>query len=170
MSQVFVANGTHQHQQFIYRVPESPSVRRLEIPAGRQAKFNEDFTDGQLPHIITQLERFGAVPQSDVKAITAPRTLVYSVNKQPIAANKLDEARELDEAARQEVAAQQTENAGLALLSTSAQHTNPDAIKSTSLEVTQLSDQGDDPVKGGVDVEIGVSRSAGKMQTGKRTG
>ena len=146
-------------------------MRRLEVPAGRQQKFPEDFSDGQqLDSLIKQLERFGAVPASDLNAIEKPRALVYAIDRKPIPVGKIDEARERDEAARQEVSAKQTENAGLALLATDAARGNQDAVKSTSLEVTQLNDQSEDAQKGGVDVEVGVSHSAGKKQTGKRRG
>ncbi len=173
MAQVHIANGTHQNQHFFYRVVEAQTLRKIEIPAGRQQKFPEDFVEGhQLDSLIKQLERFGAVPASEVSHIEKPRALVYSIDRKPISVGKIDEAREKDEAARQEVSAQQTENAGLTLLATAAQRGNPEAIKTTSLEVTQLNDQGEDPKRGGVDVEVSVSTnaSAGKKQMGKRRG
>jgi len=168
MAHVYVANGTHQHQHFLYRVVESKSLRRLEIPAGRQQRFPEDFSEGQqIDEIIRQLERFGAVPASDVPAVHTPRALVYSVGK-PIKSDPIDAARERDEEVRQDVAAQKTEEAGLAQFSTLAQHGAQASLKSSTLEVTQMETVGDRPEKDGVDFEAKVDTKAGKRANSKR--
>ena len=164
---VFIANGTHQHMNFNYRLAEMGSFGSLEIKAGRQARFPMDLNDTQLAMLITQLERYGAVGVPDVKHITIPRTLIYSVDRK-ISSDKINEAREMDEAARQEVAAQKLEEAGLAQFPTDDQLAG--ATKSTSLEVIQLGDQGQENVKGGVDTQVLVSKSAGRKETGKRKG
>ncbi|MHB8406234.1 MAG: hypothetical protein ACYDCJ_12505 [Gammaproteobacteria bacterium] len=163
---VFVANGTHQHMHFNYRLPEKNSFRSLEIRAGRQARFSEDLSDTDLASLISQLERYGAVGVADVKHITIPRTLLYSVDRK-ISSDKIDEARVKDEAARQEVAAQKLEEAGLAQFPTD--HL-AGATKSTSLEVVQLGDQGQEGIKGGVDTQVVVSKTAGRKAVGKRKG
>ncbi len=174
MSHLFVANGTHQHQQFMYRVlgvnyskDEYRPPRRLEIPAGRQQKFPEDFTEDQLEDVIKQLEQYGAVPVSDLHVLH-PRALVYKVDRKPIEADEIDEARSQDEEARQEVSAQQLENAGLAQFASVASRDNGH-LQSTSLEVTQLNDVDDKAAKNGVDVEVNVSpKNTGKSSTERR--
>jgi|SRR6185503_1423949 len=161
---VFVANGTYQHMDFNYRLPEMPSFRRLEIKAGRQEKFPEDLNDLEVESLIKQLERFGAVQVSDVKSITIPRSLVYSVDRK-ISSDKINEAREKDVDARQEVAAEMLTNAGLAQFPQDEQLAA--VTKSTSLEVVQLDNQGKD-AKNGVDAEVVVSKTAGKRETTTR--
>ncbi len=165
--QIFVANGTHQHIAFNYRLPEMTSFRCLEIKAGRQAKFPEMLNDSEVSMLVAQLERYGAVSVPDVKHITIPRTLIYSVDRK-IASEKIDEARRKDEEARQEIAAQKLEEAGMAQFPTDDYMAG--ATKSTSLEVNQLGDQGQENVKGGVDAEITVTKTAGRKTTGKRKG
>ncbi len=164
---VYVANGTHQHIQFNYRLPEMNSFRTLEIRAGRQTRFPEDLSDMSLSVLVAQLERYGAVGVADVKNIVLPRSIIYSVDRK-ISSDKINEAREKDEAARQEVAAQKLEEAGLAQFPTDERLAG--LTKSTSLEVVQLGDQGQESVKGGVDAEITVSKRAGRKETGKRKG
>lgn len=164
---VYVANGTHQHIQFNYRLPETKSFRALEIRAGRQTRFTEDFDEHALSVLVEQLERYGAVGVADVKNIVLPRSLIYSVDRK-ISSDKINEARLKDEAARQEVAAQKLEEAGLAQFP--ADERLASATKSTSLEVIQLGEQNQEGVKGGVDAEITVSKRAGKKETGKRKG
>lgn len=164
--QIYLANGTHQHVQFNYRLPEHNSFRTLEVKAGRQVRFPEDLSETDVNHLVSQIERYGGVGVSDVKHIMIPRSLVYSVDRK-ISSDKIDEARTRDEIARQEVAAQKLEEAGLAQFPSDgelAAHTN-----STSLEVIQLGDQGDG-VKGGVDSLVTVAKSAGRKTTGKKHG
>lgn len=166
-AKIYIANGTPQNHQFHYRVPERQNPRIVDIPAGRQVSIDGD-NEETTAMIIEQLERYGAVPKSSIRLIRSPRTLIYSIDRKAIDSNKIDEARERDEVARQEVAAQKTQDAGLSLLPiASNKGGNPDAIKATSLEVTQVSDMGE--TKNGVNVEINVRKDApGKMQTGKR--
>lgn len=167
MPHLHIANATHQNQQFHYRIPEKVRTLAIDIPAGRQVRIPFDLNEEEVAAVVAQLERFGAVPKSDVRAILRPRALLYSVDRKPIEADKLDEARERDEVARQEIAAEQTQNAGLALLHTATKQGNPNSVKATSLEVKQMTDLGE--VKEGVNVEINVSKDApGKMQTSKR--
>ena len=170
MSQVFVANSTYQHFHFNYSIPEVMGFRTLEIRAGRQRKFPEDFNETQLQAVLTQLERYGAVAVSDIRYITLPRSLVYSVDRE-LSSDKINEARKKDEAARQEISAQKTEEAGLVLPAIAQAQSGNIEVRATSLEVTQLEDRDSvDAVKGGVDVEVRVDKSAGKRRASKRRG
>ena len=177
MAELYVANGSHQRLLFQYRVPaEAVRIREILIPPGRQVKFNEDFDETQLASVVEQLERYGAVPVKEIGTIIYPRSLVYSVSRKAISSDAINAAREADEKARQEVAAEQTEKAGLSLLAIAESAGPP--VESTSLEVVEL--QSHDPNLGlgerqdrqrrGVDVEITVSKKLRGKTTTKRRG
>jgi hypothetical protein len=167
--QVFIANGSLRNWEFMYRVPENPTVRRLQIRAGGQERFPEDFSDAALPEVVKQLHRVGAVPHNNVDASRSPSGLIYRVGK-PIGSDDIDEAREHDVQVRQDIAGDKTEAAGLASFATLARP-NPDAINDAQLEVVQLTNQGE-PERGGVNFEAEVSRKAptGAKRVGKRRG
>lgn len=169
MPQIFIGNPSTQHRRFCYRIPERPLPRTLHVPALSQVKIEGNFDDDVTKFIVQQLEAFGAVPKSDLNSIRSPRALVYYVGRNPIEEGKLDEAQKLDLDARQDVATKQTENAGLALLNTAEKATGkPNSIASTSMEIKQVDDMGE--VKKGVNFEVGVDRTAGKMRSEKKPG
>lgn len=173
---VFVANPSLQHRHFMYRVLEAATLRRLEIRAKCQAQVPGDFEGANLTSLVKQLEGFGAVPANDPRSITRPYALIYKVEAsktRPIASDQINEAMERDAEARQERAAQETENTGKANF-VAVSGSAPGRVQSTALEVEQLTDREEDPelVKGGVNYEIEVSKSApvsGKVET-KRDG
>ena len=150
--QVFVANGTRQNWEFQYRVVENPTVRRLSIPAGRQAKVPEDFNDTALPAIVDQLERVGAVQYNRISDAKAAFALVYRIGAKPIGSDAIDTAAEKDIAVRQDIAGTKTEEAGLASFATLAAP-NPEKLAAANLEVVQLTTQGDDQERGGVNFD-----------------
>ncbi|HUW79730.1 MAG TPA: hypothetical protein VMV54_02400 [Acidocella sp.] len=165
--QVFIANGTMHNKVFMYRVVEGQQIRQITIPSKRQVKFPEDFSGPGLEYLIKQLERAGGVPQNDLNSITSAYAMVYSVSKDPIVSDKIDQSVNLDKTVRQAIAGDMTEAAGLVSFATLA-GPNPDALKATGLEVVQLGDQGDDTVRDGVSFEANVSREAGGRRDGKR--
>lgn len=165
--QIFVANGTMHNKDFFYRPLGSAQIRKISIPSKRQVKFSEDFSGPELEYIVKQLERAGGVPRDDLNSIESAYSLVYSVSKDPIKTTVIDETVEKDKKARQNIAAEMSEAAGLASFATLASP-NPEAVKATGLEVVQLADQGDDAVKDGVNFEAQVSREAGARRDGKR--
>lgn len=164
MSSLYIANHTLQHQQFYYRVPEVPDARAISIPAGRQAKFPEDFSPEQFQAVVHQLERYlGAVAARDVKSLEWPRALIYSDRE--IGRSKIDEARELDQRVRQDVSAAAFENDGLGAFSASP---NPiPGLAETAISITQVDTNGDDE-RGGVDFEAVVSKRAAKIARSPR--
>jgi len=169
---VFVANYTQQHRHFHYRVPESQALRQVEIRPGAQAQLSEDLNDTSLAAIIEQLERAGAVPSTDPKALTTAFGLIYTVGK-PIPSKHIDAARERDVVVRQEIAGDKVMEAGEALHAVASSGA-PGKVESSTLEVTQMTDrdEGATAVKGGVDAQVMVSRSApqqrGRQSTRRR--
>ncbi len=148
--QVFVGNPTQQHRELHYRVPLNKTARVVRIAAGGQEMLPDDLSGNDLNAVIAQLERLGAVPANDVRAIILPKGLVYEVAPKPIKVEKLEEGLKLDEAARQEVSGQKMEEAGLEAF----RNAGPNALE-TSVEITEMTDRG--PVKKGVDFEVVVS-------------
>lgn len=165
---VYVANGTFQNIHFNYRLPEVGNIRTLEIRAGRQVKFPEDMNETQVLAIEKQLQRYGGHPVSDVKSITVPRALVYSVDR-TIKSEKINEAREKDESARQEVAAQKLEDVGVTQFDTVEKYGDGSKVQKSAIEIEQLDSHGDLDLKG-VNTEIVVSRKAGKREASRRRG
>lgn len=166
MAQILVANPTHQHYDFQYRIPGHAKIFSADVKAGRQVRLPVDMDETQLAAVVRQLERYGAVPKNDVESLISPRALVYSIDR-PIPSDTIDEAREKDEAIRQGIADEQVEAAGVA---TPAVNGEVGAhLKQASLEVRELAPtQQEQPVKGGVDTKIVVSKEAGARQ--KTTG
>ena len=171
MSQVNVANPTLQHAHFSYRLPHIQTLRTLKIPAGGQVKFPEDLTGNDLQSVLDQLARYGAVPQSEVGAIVRPKTLIFDVSATPIKVDKIEEGLGRDEDARQEVAGQKMEEAGLGAFKTTQDNLlaakAPGKLTETSVEIVEVNDRG--KVEGGVNVEFVTSTKPERRAGRKRT-
>jgi hypothetical protein len=179
--QVNVANPTLLTREFHYRMPQdgpgrqrfSSNVRVLKIPAGGQVKMSEDLDGTDLKSIIEQLQAAGAVPQSEVQSITLPKSLIFDVSKTPIKVDNIEEGLERDEEARQEVAAQKMEEAGLGAFKTTQDTMNSTGARGklteTSVEIVEVTDRG--PVKDGVNVEFvnSTKRGGNKKRTEEKS-
>lgn len=159
---IFVANPSLQHYIFNYRVPGVPTIRNLRIQMRGQAIFPEDFAPDAAKAIVAQLERRGAVPHNDPRAIQRPNSLTYKVedSRSPARAIKSDaieDAAEVDKKARQDRSNVAAENAGLGTFAALA-GPNEGALRSTSLEVEQIDPQSDEHEKDGVNFEVKVDR------------
>lgn len=168
---LLVANPTYHHFQFHYRVPEIAKALVAEIPAGSQAVLiPNDMNEAQIKEVIAQLQRYGAVSSDDVNSITSSKSLVFSVRK-PVTENQINSARERDEAIRQKISDQETENAGVATIPTVLPPAIQDAMRKTqqtsTLHVEQIDDLASErpqTVKGGIDTTITVSKKAGAKE------
>lgn len=175
MSMVFLANPSLAHKHFLYRVVEGVALRSVIIPPKRQERIPGDFEGPGLRYLIEQIETAGGVPENDLKAIERPHSMVYKVSPsaaKPIAADTLDAAVVFEQRAMQELSGDKSEEAGLVAFATLARP-NPDALRSSSLEVTQMADTpggNDEAVKGGVDFEARVDKKASKPARGRRRG
>ena len=171
MSQVFVGNPTLLHREFHYRIPQTKTLRVLRIPAGGQAKMPENLEGDDLRSVIEQLERYGGVPQNDIRAIVLPKAFVYRVDPSPIKAEALEEGLERDEMARQELSGDKLEEAGLSAFKMAQQLAPGSKIVETSMEIVEVTDRG--KVKDGVNAEFVVStkpsRRAGRKRTEDKT-
>ena len=172
--QIFIANGTLQHRELHYRVPNVPTPRVRTIPAGSQDVLPDDLSGEALKNVILQLERLGAVPFDDLAAITKPNALLYRIQKQ-IESETIDEARALDTEARTEVAAEQMEASGLKAFSAAQVElrragVNPETLTESTITLTEVTDI--QTVKDSVSAEFTVSQKPGvagrKTTTDKR--
>ncbi len=156
MSQIFIANPTLHNRELQVRVGPK-QTRILRIRAHGQEMFPDDLTGEALGKVIAQLERAGAVPESDPKAIRNRFSLLYKVSdvKKPIAAPKIETAVEVDETVRQQLSGDMLERSGVAAFNTAAQV----GAREISMEITETNDQA--PIRGGVDVEVVVSPKRG---------
>lgn len=172
--QILVANPTLHQCRFSYRHPTQKTTRTVVINAGGQSKLPDDLDGFDLQNVIEQLTRYGGVPASDVAAITRPKSLIFDVRKNPIDVDLIAEGLAKDEDARQDVAGQKLEEAGLGafkatedLLRTSGARGK---VVETSVEIVETNDRG--KTKDGVNTEIVVStrpnRQAGKLRTEKK--
>jgi len=180
MSQVNIANPTLLNREFHYRMPQdgpgrqrfSSNTRVVRIPAGGQVKMTEDLSGADLQSIVDQLQAAGAVPQSEVQSITLTKSLIFDVSKTPIKVDNIEEGLERDEAARQEVAAQKMEEAGLGAFKTTQDMMNSTGARGrlteTSVEIVEVTDRG--PVKDGVNVEfVNSTKRGGKLRTEEKS-
>ena len=147
-------------------------MRQVELRPGAQDRLPDDFDENSLRYVLKQLREVGAVEATDPKSLTTAFGLIYSVGDKPIKSAQIDAARERDTEVRQEVAGDKVTDAGLALNAV-AEQSAQGKVDSTTLEVVQMTDrdEGATPVKGGVDAQIKVSRSAPQgRQTSRRRG
>lgn len=58
---MYVANGTQQAHNFMYRLPEKPGEFQLLIPPGGQVRLPHDMTVPEIDSVIAQHQRYGMV-------------------------------------------------------------------------------------------------------------
>jgi hypothetical protein len=169
--QIFVANPTLQNREFHYRMPGQKTTRVVKITAGGQEKLPDNLAGTELQYVIGQLERLGAVPASDIRAIVLPKAFIYDVRSNPIEVERIEEGLERDEDARQEVAAEKMEEAGLEAFKAAetmlASNGGRGRVIETSVEIVETTDRG--KVKDGVNVEFVVSAKPNRRAGRKRT-
>lgn len=165
---LFIGNGTMQHRDFQFRCPKTRRQRHFVVRAGHQISENLDYTPEEAAAFERQLNAAGAVRVPDIRSINGPYALVYSLDSaKPIKQDAMDDARAKDIDVRQSIAAEVTEQSGLAMFATVQRHT-PRNLVGTTLELEQMEAVGDDVVKSGVNFEASVSRKAGNKRTERR--
>lgn len=172
MARLNIGNPTAIHFHLNYRCPGIGNGKNLIriIPARQQITLHDNLEEHQLQTILAQLETLGFVEGSEVRHLTLPKTMLWSVER-PVTQKQMDEGAEKDEEARQAQADRQAEIAGQGAFPVdrrTAAHTNK-----ASLEIVELADpnqRGDDTriAKGGVDIKVTVDKKAGKMTRGTK--
>ena len=173
--QVTIGNPAQVHREFHYRYPGQRTIRVVPINAGGQSVLPDDLTGAELQNIIGQIERFGGVPEGDIRSIVYPKQLVYKVSPKPIDVDTLAEGMALDQEARQEVSGLKLEEAGFSAFKTAEAEAAKIAtltgrhakVVETSVEIVQTTARG--RVKDGVNTEFVVSAKPGRRAGKKRT-
>lgn len=112
---MYVANGTQQAHNFMYRLPERPGEFQLLIPPGGQVRLPHDMSTPEIDSVVAQHQRYGmvqATPNFKFDRRLAP--LCYSLGS-PV---KLDQIHALIVANREvltERGKRQREEAGVAI-------------------------------------------------------
>jgi hypothetical protein len=149
-------------------MPGQKSIRTVKIYAGGQSQLLDDLTGSSLENVIAQLVSIGAVPEGDIRAIVLPKQLIYRVAPTPIKVDVIAEGLSLEEDARQEVAGQKLEEAGLGAFKIAADASKKERLHpvETSIEIVETDANG--RVEGGVNTEFVVSTKRERV-TKKRT-
>jgi hypothetical protein len=90
---MFVANCTQQHQDFLYRVPESTSPRLARIDIGAQVQLSGELTQQQIDSIIAQHAKYGLVRADEVDRTRPFIGLCYTIDR-PVNINAMKAAVE----------------------------------------------------------------------------
>lgn len=88
---LYIANGTHQIQDFQYRLPEYKTYRQQQIPIGGQIKISGELNEKQIEIIIQFHLKYGMTKHSEIndfKGYYIP--YIYSVDN-PISAEVIAE-------------------------------------------------------------------------------
>ena len=67
MPKLYIANPSHQHLKFMFRVPGQPGVRQVPISSGRQEMVFEGPSD-EIDNIIRQHRHYGLISAKDASA------------------------------------------------------------------------------------------------------
>lgn len=93
MTKMYVANCTHQVQDFAYRLPENPKVLRQKIDVGQQVLLSGDLSAPDITAVIEQHAPYGLVDASEVDRTKVFVGLCYSLEK-PVSLTRVRSALE----------------------------------------------------------------------------
>ena len=86
---LYIANGTTQDHDFVYRLQGGPGARVQRIPVGQQIALAGDLDPNQIDQIISQHSKYGLVPAEKIDQTRPFAGLCYAVDK-PVAATKIE--------------------------------------------------------------------------------
>lgn len=78
---LYVANGTAQYQDFLYRMPEQPMPRMQRIGIGEQIQISGDLSRLEIDNIVNQHTRYGLVEEVEVDRTKPFVGMCYSIDK-----------------------------------------------------------------------------------------
>lgn len=76
---LFIANGTHQVQDFHYRLPEQKQVRRQPIGVGQQIRISDDLRPVDIEAILKQYSVYGIIAADEITKGTSQAPFAYRV-------------------------------------------------------------------------------------------
>lgn len=141
MADLYVLNPTTQDHGFNWRVPESPRIFSMVIPAGSQIHVLKDVHEYLVAHVIEQHRRYGMMSVEEAKKARADSmikvALVYS-NK-PLPAETYEMVDEINE----DVISRQIqlEKERTAIATMKAVEENPqlnEGVKAVEVEITEM--------------------------------
>lgn len=163
---LYVANGKLMAEVLQYRCPKTNQLRSQRIGAGRQVEITGSYNVDELHQIVGQLEVYHDEVKTvaELKHVRNPKGLIFCLDR-PIEADVIQERIDREGELAQNIAAEESENAGLAAFASAKAATGD--VNETTLEVVQQDENGR-PVRGGkaVDFEFNVS----KRNTGRKEG
>ena len=78
---LYIANLTHQRQDFQYRLPEDGKIRKQTIEIGEQIQISGDLNTPEIDAIIEQHAIYGLINVTDIDRTKAFAGTCYSVGK-----------------------------------------------------------------------------------------
>lgn len=81
MTTLFIGNTTKQHNDFVFKMPETGKTISRKIVAGTQEVILRDATDGQVNAVIDQHKKYGLISETEAKKAKNFIGLLYSTDK-----------------------------------------------------------------------------------------
>jgi hypothetical protein len=81
MTSLFIANISNKHNEFTFSLPGNPQLRRVIIPAGKQAEVLKNAQREEVDAVVSQHTVYGLVEQSQVAKIDKFSGALYSLDK-----------------------------------------------------------------------------------------
>ena len=76
---LYIANGTKQHQSFQYRIPGTKQVRTQHIAIGNYIRVAGDLSDLEIKSVVAQHRKYGLIDADDINKGRGPAPLCFRV-------------------------------------------------------------------------------------------
>lgn len=147
MSHLYIANGTRQIFNFMYRLPEVPQVRQQSIRVGGQIRISapkEGLNNIQIDAIIEQHRKYGLIPVSEIEKGKTSAPLAYQIGS-PIPADRIARLMLRNEGVKAEMGRKFREDAAVVMtagLGTNLRESGVEGdLNEVEVEVTEVRDQ-----------------------------
>jgi hypothetical protein len=87
---LYIANTTKQHHDFVYRVPETVAMRTQKIRVGTQVKIAGVSTTQEIDYVLNQHLKYGLVHVSAIDTSKGLISMLYS--DKPISSARIEQA------------------------------------------------------------------------------
>lgn len=141
MADLYVLNPTTQDHGFNWRVPESPRIFSMVIPAGNQIQILKDVHEHLVAYVIDQHRRYGMMSIDEAKKAKADSlvkvSLVYSTKPLPAETYEMVDEINEDVISRQI----QLEKERSAIATMKSIEDNPqlnEGVKAVEVEITEM--------------------------------
>jgi hypothetical protein len=173
---LYIANGTRQIQQFMYRLPEVTQVRVQTIRIGGQIKISAGslgLTKPEVDSIIEQHRKYGMIPVAEIDSGRNAAPLCYQVDK-TISTDKIYKLMKRNQQAQIEAGKQNRKDAAIVMASTLGTNLREEGIQGDleELEIGLTEEHrrgqgnGEDPIE--EKIVVNKSQPNGKPQQPKQ--